>query len=198
MLLPLLTAALVLSISPDAPVALRPDAPVLSPPTAMAQLPGMRPAPTDRAERIAIELLVAGATGVGVGALGGYFGCLATPSSNGQTCSTGAIAAAGLSSYGLTIAAVVPLAGNALGGDGLVWASWLGEAAGLGAGLALAQGNPKSALFLAAPLMLVGAITGYELSAGWGGPVRSNTSVLQAVAVQPVQAGGVLAVAGRF
>jgi hypothetical protein len=197
MLAPLLAAALLLSVSQDVPPAPPPDAPVL-PPTAVAQLPSARPPPTGRAERIAIELLVAGGTGVGVGALGGYFGCLATPASNGQTCSISTIAAVGLTSYGLTVAALVPLAGQALGGDGLLWVSWLGEAAGLGAGLGLAQGNAKNAMFFAAPLMLVGAIVGYELTAGWGGPQRASTSVLQAVALQPAKDGVVLAVGGRF
>jgi hypothetical protein len=189
-------AALVLTVSPDAPAALPGDAPTL-PPTAVAQLPPARPAPSDRAERIAIELLVAGAAGVGAGAVGGYFGCLASQSPNGQTCSTGTIAAVGLTTYGLTVAAVVPLAGNALGGDGLLWASWLGEAVGLGAGLGLAQGNAKNAMFFSAPLMLVGAITGYELSAGRG-PPRTSTGVVQALAVQPVHEGAILAVGGRF
>jgi hypothetical protein len=198
MLAPLLAAALLLRVSPDVPPAPPADAPVL-PPTAVAQLPSPPPfAPTGRAERIAIELLVAGGTGVGVGALGGYFGCLATPASTGPTCSIGTIAAVGLTSYGLTIAALVPLAGHALGGDGLLWVSWLGEAAGLGAGLGLAQGNAKNAMFFAAPLMLVGAIVGYELTAGWGGPPRPSTSVLQAVALQPAKDGVVLAVGGRF
>jgi hypothetical protein len=197
MLAPLLAVALVLNVSPDAAALPPSDAPTL-PPTALAQLPAAPPAPTDRAVRIAIEVLVAGAAGVGAGALGGYVGCLATPSNNGQSCSTGAIAAVGLTTYGLTLAAVVPLTGNALGGDGLLWASWVGEAAGLGVGLALAQGNPKSAMFISAPLMLVGAIAGYELTSGWGGPQRASTSVVKAVAVQPVQEGAMLAVSGRF
>jgi hypothetical protein len=190
-------AALVLTVSPDVPATPPADAPTL-PPTAVAQVPPARPAPTDRAARIAIELLVAGAAGVGAGAVGGYFGCLASQSPNGQTCSTATIAAVGLTTYGLTIAAVVPLAGNALGGDGLLWTSWLGEAAGLGAGLALAQGNPRNAMLLSAPLMLVGAIVGYELSAGWGKPEHGSTGVVQALAVQPVHEGAVLAVGGRF
>jgi len=194
MLAPLLALALVLSVSPDAPVA----SPAEVPPTAVTQLPSVRPAPAGHAERIAIELLVAGGAGVGVGALGGYFGCLATPNSNGQTCSLSTIAAVGLTGYGLTIAALVPLAGNALGGDGVVWVSWLGEAAGLGAGLGLAQGNPKNAMFFAAPLMLVGAILGYELTAGWGGPPRNSAGVVQAIALQPAKDGAILAVAGRF
>jgi len=147
--------------------------------------------------RIAVELLVAGAAGVGVGAIGGYVGCLASPTDNGQSCSTSTIAAVGLTGYGLTIAAVVPLTGNALGGDGLTWVSWAGEAVGLGAGLLLAQGNAKNAMLFSAPLMLVGAITGYELTSGWGTPSRS-TGVVQAVAVQPVNEGAVLAVSGRF
>jgi hypothetical protein len=190
-------AALVLTVSPDAPAILPADAPTL-PPTALAQVPAARPAPADRAERIAVELLVAGAAGVGMGAMGGYFGCLASQSPNGQTCSTATIAAVGLTTYGLTIAAVVPLAGNALGGDGLLWASWLGEAVGLGAGLGLAQGNAKNAMFFSAPLMLVGAIVGYELSAGGGPPPGAKTGVVQALAVQPVREGAVLAVGGRF
>ncbi len=197
MLLPLLALALVLNVSSDAPVA-PPTERAALPPTAVAQLPGVPPAPAGHAERIAIELLVAGGSGLGVGALGGYFGCLATPNSNGQTCSLATIAAVGLTGYGLTIAALVPLAGNALGGDGLLWVSWLGEAAGLGAGLGLAQGNPKNAMFFAAPLMLVGAILGYELTAGWGGPPRANLGVVQAIALQPAKDGAILAVAGRF
>ncbi len=193
MLSSLFTTTLVLTVSQTLPPA---DAPTL-PPTAVAQLPPPSQMPTARAERVAIELLVAGAAGVGVGAVGGYFGCLASQSPNGQTCSTATIAAVGLTTYGLTIAAVVPLAGNALGGEGLLWASWLGEAVGLGAGLGLAQGNPRNAMLFSAPLMLVGAITGYELSAS-GGPPRTTTQVVQAVALQPVREGAVLAVAGHF
>ena len=194
MLAPLLAVALVLSASPEAPPA---DAPVL-PPIAVAELPSAPPAPRGRPERIAIELLVAGGSGLGVGALGGYLGCLATPNSSGPTCSISTVAALGLTGFGLTIAALVPLAGNALGGDGLVWVSWLGEAAGLGTGLALAQGNPRNAMYLAAPLMLVGAIAGYELTAGWGGPPHPSTTGVQAMAVQPARQGAILAVAGRF
>jgi hypothetical protein len=197
MLSPLLAVLLVLTVSLDTPGVLPADAPTL-PPTAVAQLPAARPAPTDRAGRIAIELLVSAAAGAGAGAVGGYFGCLASQSPNGQTCATATIAAVGLTTYGLTIAAVVPLAGNALGGDGLLWTAWLGEAVGLGAGLALAQGNPKNAMFLCAPLMLVGAITGYELSTSSGRAPSASTAVVQAVAVQPVTAGAVLAVGGRF
>jgi hypothetical protein len=189
-------AALVLTVSPDVQPLPPPDAPTL-PPTAVAQLPPPGPVPTSRAERIAIELLVAGGAGAALGAVGGYFGCLASQSSNGQTCSTSTVAAVGLTTFGLTIAAAVPLAGNALGGDGLFWASWLGEAVGLGGGLALAQGNARNAMLFSAPLMLVGAITGYELSSGEG-PRRQSTQVVQAVAVQPWREGAVLAVAGRF
>jgi hypothetical protein len=194
---PLVSILLVLTASPDTPAVAPADAPTL-PPMSVSQLPAARPAATDRAGRIAIELLVSAAAGVGAGALGGYFGCLATPSNNGQSCSTATVAAVGLTSYGLTIAAVVPLAGNGLGGDGLVWTAWLGEAVGLGAGLGLAQGNPKNAIYFCAPLMLVGAITGYELSASSGKAPSASTAVVQAVAVQPVNAGAVLAVAGRF
>jgi hypothetical protein len=196
MLSPFFAAALVLTVSPDVPALPPSDAPTL-PPTASAQLPAAPAAPTGRAERVAVELLVAGAAGLGVGVVGGYFGCLASQSPNGQTCSTSTIAAVGLTTFGLTIAAVVPLTGNALGGEGLLWASWLGEAVGLGAGLGLAQGNPKNAIFFSAPLMLVGAIVGYELSAS-GGPPRTPTPVVQAVAVQPVREGAVLAVGGHF
>jgi hypothetical protein len=195
MLPSLFSVALVLTASPDVQALPPSDAPTL-PPTAVAQLPPA-PLPTARAERVAIELLVAGAAGVGAGAMGGYFGCLASQSPNGQTCSTSAVAAVGLTSFGVTIAAVVPLAGNALGGEGLFWASWLGEAVGLGAGLGLAQGNPRNAMLFSAPLMLVGAITGYELSAT-GGPPRTSTQVVQALAVQPVREGAVLAVGGHF
>ena len=52
-------------------------------------------------------------------------------------------------------------------------------------------------MFIAAPLMLVGAITGYELTAGWGPPKQSPTGV-QAVALSPVPAGAVLQLGGRF
>jgi len=197
MLSPLFSALLVLTAAPDAPAVPPADAPT-APEMAVAQLPATRPAPTDRAGRITIDLLVSAAVGVGAGAVGGYFGCLASPSPNGQTCSTATVAAVGLTTYGLTIAAVVPLAGNALGGDGLLWTAWLGEAVGLGAGLGLAQGNPKNAMFFCAPLMLVGAITGYELSASSGHAPSASTAVVQAVAVQPVNAGAVLAVGGRF
>jgi hypothetical protein len=197
MLAPLLLTAYFLGVSPDAPLAAPREAPEL-PLSALTQLPAPVPPPRDRAQRIAIELLVAGSTGAGVGVLGGYFGCLGSASASGQTCSTSTIAAAGLTSFGLTVAAVVPLAGNAVGGDGLLYAAWIGEAAGLGAGLALAQGNPRNAMYFAAPLMLVGAVAGYELTAGWGGTRPPLTTGVQAVAVQPANSGAVLAVAGRF
>ncbi len=193
MLTPLL-GALVLLVAADGPSP--GDAPLL-PPSAVSQGPSTAPVASPQAVRVTVELLVAGAAGVSIGALGGYIGCLASPTSNGQTCNTATVAAVGLTTYGLTLAVVVPLAGHALGGDGLMWVSWLGEAAGLGAGLGLAQGNPTHAIYIAAPLMLVGAITGYELTAGWGTPPKSNTGV-QAVALEPVPAGAVLAVGGSF
>ncbi len=193
MVAPLLSVALLLTVSPNVGPAA--DAPVV-PPTAVAPLPPASPPATPRAVRVAVEVLVAGAAGVGIGAVGGYFGCLASQSPNGQ-CSASTVAAAGLATYGLTIAAVVPLAGRALGGDGLLWVSWLGEAAGLGAGLGLAQGNATNAMYIAAPLMLVGAVVGYELTAGWGPPAPSPTGV-QAVALAPVPGGATLCVGGRF
>jgi hypothetical protein len=203
MLAPLLAGLLVLGALPDAPLPDPGDAPVqrptdapVVPPAAVTQLPPAPPVRTERAARIAIELLVSGAAGLGVGAFGGYIGCVASESPDGQSCSTGTIAAVGLTGYGLTIAAMVPLVGNALGGGGLAWVSWLGEAVGLGGGLALAQGNPRTAMFIAAPLMLVGAITGYELSAG--PDPRRQPPVVQAVTVVPLPDGAVLAVAGRF
>jgi hypothetical protein len=192
----LLAALLLLGSTSDAPLAPRPEA-AGAPPAAVTDVaPAPRPT-TGRAERISIELLVAGAAGVGVGALAGYVGCVATPSSNGQNCNTNTVAAAGLTGYGLTVAALVPMVGNALGGDGQLWVSWLGEAAGLGGGLALAQGNPKSAMFLCAPLMLVGAIVGYELTSGWNPPPRSTVGV-QAVSLQPNAGGARLGVLGHF
>jgi hypothetical protein len=192
----LLATLLVLGVSPDAPVNPPPPAEAV-PPAAVAQLPAPPPAATGRAERIAMEVLVAGAASVGVGAVGGYLGCLASQSPDGQTCSTATIAAVGLTGYGLTLAALVPLVGNALGGNGLLWVTWLGEAAGLGGGLALAQGNATNAMLIAAPLMLVGAITGYELTAGLG-PAKQSPTGVQAVTFQPVPSGLTLAVAGRF
>jgi hypothetical protein len=193
---PLFAALLALGFASDAPLAARPEA-VAAPTAAVTEVaPAPRPT-TGRAERISIELLVAGAAGVGVGALGGYVGCLATPSANGQTCNTGTVAAVGLSGFGLTVAALVPMVGDALGGDGLLWVSWLGEAAGLGGGLALAQGNPKDAMFFSAPLMLVGAIIGYELTSNWR-PAPRSTGVVQAVSLQPTSDGARLAVLGRF
>jgi hypothetical protein len=41
-------------------------------------------------------------------------------------------------------------------------------------------------MFIAARLLLVGAITGDELTAGWGAPARSTTPGVQAVAVAPI------------
>jgi hypothetical protein len=192
---PLFAAALLLTAAPDAPQAPPSDAPRAAP-TAVAPLPPDKSAPLPRATRITIELLVSAAVGVGAGAIGGYAGCLATPSNNGQTCNTATVAAVGLTTFGLSVAAVVPLAGDAMGGNGSFWVSWLGEAAGLGGGLALAQGNPKNALYFCPPFMLVGAIVGYELTSGWGQP--DATGVVKAVAISPVHDGGVLSVAGRF
>jgi hypothetical protein len=188
------TAVLVLGFQSDAPVA-QERAP--APAAALSAAPEAHPQPVGQAQRIAIELLVAGAAGAGFGTLGGYLGCLASPSPNGQTCSTSTVAAVGLTTFGVTVAAMVPLVGNALGGDGLIWVSWLAEAAGLAAGLGIAQGDPTNAMYLAAPLMLVGAIAGYELTTGRGPPQRGG-GVVQAVAIEPVPSGAMLAVLGRF
>jgi hypothetical protein len=197
-MLPSLLATLWLTASPDGQAPPPSDAPTRQAAALVQGPPPLPPPPTDAAARVAIELLVAGAAGVGAGAVGGYFGCLASQSPNGQTCSTATVAAAGLSAFGLTIAAIVPLTGNALGGKGLVWVSWLGEAVGLGAGLALAQGNAKNAMYFSAPLMLAGAITGYELSSGWAQPAHAATAGVPSVALQPVNAGAVLAMGGHF
>jgi len=191
-----LTTLLLLGTQSDAPLA-PPKSAVSAPPAAVAAAPEAHPPPTGQAERIAIELLVAGAAGLGAGAFGGYLGCLASPSPNGQSCSTSTVAAVGLTTFGLTVGAVVPLVGNALGGDGLLWVSWLAEAAGLGGGLALAQGNPTNAMYFAAPLMLVGAIAGYELTTGRGPPPKDDAGV-RAVSVAPLPSGAALAVVGRF
>jgi len=191
-----LTAVLVLGFQSDAPVA-PPQAPAPAPPAALSATAEAPPQPVGQAQRIAIELLVGGAAGAGFGTLGGYLGCLASPSPNGQSCSTSTVAAVGLTTFGLTVAVTVPLVGNTLGGDGLLWVSWLTEAAGLAAGLGLAQGDPTNAMYLAAPLMLVGAIAGYELTTGRGPPQRGST-VVEAVAVEPLPSGAMLAVAGRF
>lgn len=75
--------------------------------------------------------------------------------------------------------------------------SWLGEAAGLGVGLGLAQGNATNAMYIAAPLMLVGAVAAYELTASPSAPPPSPTGV-QAVALAPLPGGATLCVGGRF
>lgn len=48
--------------------------------------------------------------------MGRYVGCLASQSPNGQTYSAATLAAVGLTTYGLTLAASVPTSGGALGG----------------------------------------------------------------------------------
>ncbi len=154
-----------------------------------------------RTVRVITEVLVAGAAGTLTGALGGYLGCIGSLSSE-SSCSEGTVAAGLVTGFGLAVAAMVPLTGSYFDADGSPWVSWFGEALGAGTALAIGQSNSGRLMWVAPPLMLAGAVLGYELSArpAASTPSPRATSV-EKVSVIPSfgpdgRAG--LVVAGRF
>lgn len=152
-----------------------------------------------RTIRVVSEVLVAGAAGTVAGALGGYLGCVGSLSVH-DTCSEGTVAAGLLSGFGLAVAAGVPLTGAYFDARGSPWVSWFGEALGAGAALAIGQGSASRLMWFGPPLMLAGAVLGYELSSS-PAPAAPRPSSVGTVSVVPTfgpdgHAG--LMVAGRF
>jgi len=157
------------------------------------------PPRASRTVRVVSEVLVAGAAGTLTGALSGYLGCIPSLSSK-DSCSDGTLAAGALTGFGLAVAAMVPLTGGYFDGGGSVWVTWFGEALGAGAAFAIGSGSSSRLLWVAPPLMLAGAVLGYELSARPATPAPRKTSV-GVVSVAPTlgpdgRAG--LVVAGRW
>jgi hypothetical protein len=156
-----------------------------------------RPQPS-RTVRVVSEVLVAGAAGTLTGALGGYIGCIGSLSVH-DSCSEGTVAAGGLTGFGVAVAAMVPLTGSYFDARGSMWVSWFGEALGAGAALAIGQGSASRLMWVGPPLMLAGAVLGYELSTSPApAPARSTSvgSVSVVPSIGPEHAG--LVVAGRF
>jgi hypothetical protein len=166
----LLTTLVLTALPEDAPVA-SPElgAPVLAsaggPETTYTLKTVAEPPPpkASRTVRVASEVLVAGAAGTLTGALGGYLGCLGSLSAKDH-CSDGTVAAGALTGFGLAVAAMVPLTGGYFDAGGSVWVTWVGEALGAGAAFAIGQGSSSRLDVVAPPLMLIGAVLGYELS----------------------------------
>jgi len=159
-----------------------------------------RPAQASRTVRVVSEVLVAGAAGTLTGALGGYLGCLGSLSGH-DSCSEGTVAAGLLSGFGLAVAAMVPLTGSYFDAHGSVWVSWFGEALGAGAALGIGQGSASRLMWVGPPLMLAGAVLGYELSTKPApSPVPRATSVERISVVPSFGPDGRtgLVVAGRF
>jgi hypothetical protein len=173
-------------------------APDLQPETTVRTTAEAPPAAPSRTVRVVSEVLVAGAAGTLTGVLGGYLGCLGSLSSE-DSCSDGTVAAGALTGFGLAVAAAVPLTGNLLDGRGSPWVSWFGEALGAGAALGIAHGSSGTLLWVAPPLMLAGAVLGYELSSSPAPAPRAKSVGLVSVAptVGPDGRTG-LVVAGRF
>jgi len=157
------------------------------------------PAPASRTVRVLSEVLVAGAAGTLTGALGGYIGCAGSLSAK-ESCSDGTVAAGALTGFGLAVAAMVPLTGNYLQGHGSPWVSWFGEALGAGAAFGIARGSSGRLLWVAPPLMLAGAVLGYELSSSPAPAPPKSTSVGRVSVAPTVGPDGRtgLVVAGRF
>jgi hypothetical protein len=154
-----------------------------------------------RTVRVISEVLVAGAAGTLTGALGGYLGCIGSLSSE-SNCSEGTVAAGLVTGFGLAVAVMVPLTGSYFDAHGSPWVSWVGEALGAGTALALAQGNAGTLMWAGPPLMLAGAVLGYELTARpVPSPAPPRATSVEKVSVIPTfgpdgRAG--LVVAGRF
>ena len=188
----LLLTSVVLSAAPDdAPLASR----EITPAVVASAEPGVEttytlktaaeppPPRASRTVRVVSEVLVAGAAGTLTGALGGYLGCLGSLSAKDH-CSDGTVAAGALTGFGLAVAAMVPLTGGYFDAGGSVWVTWVGEALGAGAAFAIGQGNSGRLLWVAPPLMLAGAVLGYELSAR-GAPAAPRATSVGVVSVAP-------------
>src|SRR5262245_52167733 len=159
-----------------------------------------RPGPTPRTVRVVSEVLVAGAAGTLTGALGGYLGCIGSLSAH-DSCSEGTVAAGLLSGFGLAVAVMVPLTGSYFDANGSPWVSWFGQALGAGAALGIGQGSSSRLMWVGPPLMLAGAVLGYELSAKPSPGPRPQPSSGERISVVPSfgpdgRTG--LVVAGRF
>ena len=163
-----------------------------------------QPQQTSRTVRVISEVLVAGAAGTLTGALGGYLGCIGSLSSE-SSCSEGTVAAGLVTGFGLAVAVMVPLTGSYFDAHGSPWVSWFGEALGAGTALAISSGNAGRLMWFGPPLMLAGAVLGYELSARSPGaartPAPAGATSVEKVSIIPSfgpdgRAG--LVVAGRF
>jgi|GEM_PF-360837 len=117
-----------------------------------------------RTVRVISQVLVAGAAGTLAGAVGGYLGCIGSLSSE-SSCSEATVAAGLVTGFGLAVAVMVPLTGSYFDAHGSPWVSWFGEALGAGTALAIGQGSASRLMWFGPPLMLAGAVLGYELSA---------------------------------
>ncbi|HVP61797.1 MAG TPA: hypothetical protein VMT11_14635 [Myxococcaceae bacterium] len=153
-----------------------------------------------RTVRVVSEVLVAGAAGTLTGALGGYLGCIGSLSVH-DSCSEGTVAAGLLTGFGLSVAAIVPLTGSYFDARGSPWVSWFGEALGAGAALGIGQGSASRLMWVGPPLMLAGAVLGYELSTTPAPSPAPRATSVERVSVVPSfgpdgRAG--LVVAGRF
>jgi hypothetical protein len=171
-----------------------------SPDTTVKAVAETRPGPTPRTVRVVSEVLVAGAAGTLTGALGGYLGCIGSLSTQ-NSCSEGTVAAGLLSGFGLAVAVAVPLTGSYFDAGGSPWVSWFGEALGAGAAIGIGQGSTSRMMWVGPPLMLAGAVLGYELSAKPSPAPRPQPSSGERISVVPSfgpdgRTG--LVVAGRF
>ena len=171
-----------------------------TPDTTVQAVAETKAGPTPRTVRIVSEVLVAGAAGTLTGALGGYLGCIGSLSSH-DSCSEGTVAAGLLSGFGLAVAAMVPVTGSYFDAGGSPWVSWFGEALGAGAALGIGQGSSSRLMWIGPPLMLAGAVLGYELSAKPApGPRPSHVSAERISIIPSFAPDGTtgLVVAGRF
>jgi len=157
------------------------------------------PPRASRTIRVVSEVLVAGAAGTLTGALSGYLGCIPSLSSK-DSCADGTLAAGGLTGFGVAVAAMVPLTGGYFDGGGSLWVTWFGEALGAGAAFAIGQGSSSRLLWVAPPLMLAGAVLGYELSArpAAAAPRKSTVGVVSVAPVLGPDGRTGLVVAGRW
>jgi hypothetical protein len=158
------------------------------------------PAQASRTVRVVSEVLVAGAAGTLTGALGGYLGRIGSLSVH-DSCSEGTVAAGLLSGFGLAVAAMVPLTGSYFDAHGSAWVSWFGEALGAGAALGIGQGSSSRLMWVGPPLMLAGAVLGYELSTKPAASPAPRATSVERISVVPSfgpdgRTG--LVVAGRF
>jgi hypothetical protein len=200
-------SSLLLAAAPDVP---RAGSEALEHPLLVAQAPvgdttvhavaEPRSAPTPRTVRVISEVLVGGAAGTVAGALGGYLGCIGSLSAQ-NSCSEGTVAAGLLSGFGLGVATMVPLTGKYFDAGGSPWVAWFGEALGAGAGFAIGQGSTSRLMWVAPPLMLAGAVLGWELSAKPTPSAVTKATTVERISVVPsfgADGRTGLVVAGRF